>query len=163
MKKPASKVAEPAQIQPKSQFLFHKNLPPRDFSIMTLGIGHALKYRDYTPRVIITYHLFIIYFEDFDDQFQLWHQAIDMKLRWHFKFKKTSGFVCIVILISICSAKKGKVGSCWILLTFWITNMYLDVLEIQFYFGIAKTFWTGPIPTFHYWIIHLLNYVQKVL
>ena len=35
MKKPASKVAKPAQIQPKSQFLFHKNLPPRDFSIMT--------------------------------------------------------------------------------------------------------------------------------
>ena len=27
-----------AQIQPKSQFLFHKNLPPRDFSIMTMGI-----------------------------------------------------------------------------------------------------------------------------
>ena len=26
-----------AQIQPKSQFLFHKNLPPRDFSIMILG------------------------------------------------------------------------------------------------------------------------------
>ena len=25
-----------AQIQPKSQFLFQKNLPPRDFSIMTL-------------------------------------------------------------------------------------------------------------------------------
>ena len=37
MKKPASKVAEPAQIQPKSQFLFHKYLPPRDFSLMTLG------------------------------------------------------------------------------------------------------------------------------
>ena len=36
MKKAASKVAEPAQIQPKSQFLFHKNLPPRDFSLMTL-------------------------------------------------------------------------------------------------------------------------------
>ena len=36
MRKPASKVAEPAQIQPKSQFLFHKNLPPRDFSLMTL-------------------------------------------------------------------------------------------------------------------------------
>ena len=36
MKKPASKVAELAQIQPKSQFLFHKNLPPRDFSKMTL-------------------------------------------------------------------------------------------------------------------------------
>ena len=36
MKKTASKVAEPAEIQPKSQFLFHKNLPPRDFSIMTL-------------------------------------------------------------------------------------------------------------------------------
>ena len=36
MKKPASKVDEPAQMQPKSQFLFHKNLPPRDFSIMTL-------------------------------------------------------------------------------------------------------------------------------
>ena len=36
MKKAASKVAKPAQIQPKSQFLFHKNLPPRDFSIMTL-------------------------------------------------------------------------------------------------------------------------------
>ena len=38
MKKPASKVAEPAQIQPKSQFLFHKNLPPRDFSLMTLYV-----------------------------------------------------------------------------------------------------------------------------
>ena len=38
-KKTASKVAEPAQIQPKSQFLFHKNLPPRDFSIMTLIDG----------------------------------------------------------------------------------------------------------------------------
>ena len=37
MKKPASKVAEPAQIQPKSQFLLHKNLPPRDFSLMTLS------------------------------------------------------------------------------------------------------------------------------
>ena len=36
MKKPASKVAKPVQIQPKSKFLFHKNLPPRDFSIMTL-------------------------------------------------------------------------------------------------------------------------------
>ena len=36
MQKLASKVAEPDQIQPKSQFLFHKNLPPRDFSIMTL-------------------------------------------------------------------------------------------------------------------------------
>ena len=41
MKKPASKVAEPAQIQPKSQFLFHKNLPPRDFSLMTLTVGDA--------------------------------------------------------------------------------------------------------------------------
>ena len=36
MKKPASKVAKQAQIQPESQFLFHKNLPPQDFSIMTL-------------------------------------------------------------------------------------------------------------------------------
>ena len=36
MRKLASKVAEPAQIQPKSQFLFHKNLPPRDFSLITL-------------------------------------------------------------------------------------------------------------------------------
>ena len=51
MKKPPSKVAhnrprpfffqycQSAQIQPKSQFLFHKNLPPRDFSIMTLEPG----------------------------------------------------------------------------------------------------------------------------
>ena len=38
-KKLASKVAKPAQIQPKSQFLFHKNLPPRDFSIMTLVLA----------------------------------------------------------------------------------------------------------------------------
>ena len=36
MKKTAPKVAKPAQIQPKSQFLFRKNLPPRDFSEMTL-------------------------------------------------------------------------------------------------------------------------------
>ena len=39
MKKSASKVAKPAQIQPKSQFMFHKNLPTRDFSIMTLSTG----------------------------------------------------------------------------------------------------------------------------
>ena len=39
MKKRASKVAEQAQIQPKSQFLFHRNLPPRDFSLMTLVIS----------------------------------------------------------------------------------------------------------------------------
>ena len=38
------------QIQPKSQFLFHKNLPPRDFSIMTLvlqanlDLYHYLRY-----------------------------------------------------------------------------------------------------------------------
>ena len=25
--------------QPKSQFLFHKNLPPRDFSIITLNVA----------------------------------------------------------------------------------------------------------------------------
>ena len=31
-------LCQPAQIQPKSQFLFHKNLPSRDFSIMTLLI-----------------------------------------------------------------------------------------------------------------------------
>ena len=43
MKKPASKVAEPAQIQPKSQFLFHKNLPPRDFSLMTLPVTEPSK------------------------------------------------------------------------------------------------------------------------
>ena len=36
MKKTASKVAKPAQIQPISLFMFHKNLPLRDFSIMTL-------------------------------------------------------------------------------------------------------------------------------
>ena len=28
-----------AQIQPKSKFLFYKNLPPRDFFIMTLFVG----------------------------------------------------------------------------------------------------------------------------
>ena len=33
MKNPASKVAKLAQIRPKSQFLFHKNLPLWDFSI----------------------------------------------------------------------------------------------------------------------------------
>ena len=31
------KVGHSVQIQPKSQFLFHKNLPPWDLSIMTLG------------------------------------------------------------------------------------------------------------------------------
>ena len=44
MKKPASKVDKPAQIQPKSQFMFHKNLPKRDFSIMTLhGLAALLR------------------------------------------------------------------------------------------------------------------------
>ena len=41
MRKPASKVAEPAKIQPKFQFLFHKNLPPLDFSLMTLVTSHS--------------------------------------------------------------------------------------------------------------------------
>ena len=41
MKKPASKFAKSAQIQPKSQFRFHKNLLLRDFSIMTLNADHA--------------------------------------------------------------------------------------------------------------------------
>ena len=36
MKKTALKVADLAQCKPKSQFLLFKNLPPRDFSIMTL-------------------------------------------------------------------------------------------------------------------------------
>ena len=53
MKKPASKVAEPAQIQPKSQFLFNKNLPSRDFSIMTLGVHYSNARMEY----IISYPL----------------------------------------------------------------------------------------------------------
>ena len=56
MKKTASKVAEPAQIQPKSQFLFHKNLPPRYFSIMTLpGCLPNLKIRNnlYNKKVFV--------------------------------------------------------------------------------------------------------------
>ena len=57
MKKPASKVAEPAQIQPKSQFLFHKNLPPLDFSLMTLIIsihkGTNKKQKHTTKRTIL--------------------------------------------------------------------------------------------------------------
>ena len=36
------KVGQLAQIQPNSQFLLHKNLPPRDFSIMTLTL-HSKK------------------------------------------------------------------------------------------------------------------------
>ena len=48
MKKMASKVAEPAQIQPKSQFLFHKNLLPRDFSIMTLDGKFIQSESDFT-------------------------------------------------------------------------------------------------------------------
>ena len=46
MKKPASKVAKPAQIQPKSQFLFHKNFPRRDFSLMTLYVSVGSRKRD---------------------------------------------------------------------------------------------------------------------
>jgi hypothetical protein len=55
MKKPASKVAEPAQIQPKSQFLFHKNLPPRDFSLMTLSVGTSEEYRGTTPECYLLF------------------------------------------------------------------------------------------------------------
>ena len=39
MKKTASKVAELAQIQLKCLFLFHRNIPPRNFSIMTLDMS----------------------------------------------------------------------------------------------------------------------------
>ena len=57
MKKPASKVAHNwpksiffsnanrPQIQPKSQFLFHENIPPWDISIMTLVL------RAYCPNI----------------------------------------------------------------------------------------------------------------
>ncbi len=45
-----------AQIRPKSQFLFHKKLPPRDFSIMTLFQtamkGHACWLQWCTTNVI---------------------------------------------------------------------------------------------------------------
>ena len=44
----AEEVGHSAQIQPKSQFLFHKNLPPRDFSIMTLVMAIYFKVKDVT-------------------------------------------------------------------------------------------------------------------
>ena len=52
MKKQASKVAEPAKIQPKSQFLFHKNLPPRVFSLMTLLVGYSRLLNKHTASLI---------------------------------------------------------------------------------------------------------------
>ena len=50
MKKPASKIAHNwlksfvfiNANRSKSQFLFHKNLPPRDFSIMTLAVHYLI-------------------------------------------------------------------------------------------------------------------------
>ena len=42
MKKLASKVAEPAQIQPKYQFLFNKNLPPHTAQAYTAVSDIAL-------------------------------------------------------------------------------------------------------------------------
>ena len=52
---------QPAQIQPKSQFLFHKNPPPRDFSIMTLPSPllksrQKLQYKLTRPVKIQTHH-----------------------------------------------------------------------------------------------------------
>ena len=68
MKKPASKVAEPAQIQPKSQFLFHKNLPPRDFSIITLTVN--------APKAIETGT--ILFVVDIENKFHLfWKKGPD--------------------------------------------------------------------------------------
>ena len=65
MKKPPSKVAhnrpnfffqycQPAQNQPKSHILFHKNVSLRDFYIMTL---HSSMYRNLTKRkfLLISY------------------------------------------------------------------------------------------------------------
>ena len=70
------------------------------------------------PRVIITYHLYL----------RFWRPvSIVAPSNWHatpltlFNFKKTIGSVWIVILISICSAKKGKVGS-------WIRNLVIVIL-----------------------------------
>ena len=44
------------QIQPKSQFLFHKNLPLRDFSIMTLIQSHytEVAYGNVSSRTVHT-------------------------------------------------------------------------------------------------------------
>ena len=39
------KISYSSQIQPKSQFLFYKNLIPRDFSIMTLLFASGIKAR----------------------------------------------------------------------------------------------------------------------
>ena len=60
MKKLAAKVAKPAQ------FLFHKNLPPRDFSIMTLYTyvrTTPVKYSPYPPTKsgIVSYLLRYMY------------------------------------------------------------------------------------------------------
>ena len=35
-----------AQIQPKSQFLFHKDFPPQDFSIMTLLMTSIIEFEN---------------------------------------------------------------------------------------------------------------------
>ena len=56
MKKPASKVAKPAQIQAKSQFLFHKNLPSRDFSLMTLADSWSRRSKSLISSQIVSLH-----------------------------------------------------------------------------------------------------------
>ena len=53
LKKPALKVAKPAQIQHKSQFLFHKNLPPRDFSILSLPISIQKCYKKWWDSFLV--------------------------------------------------------------------------------------------------------------
>ena len=48
MKKPASKVAKSAQIQPKSQFLFHKYPPPWDWDFFIMTLPSATPSKDLT-------------------------------------------------------------------------------------------------------------------
>ena len=75
----------PAQIQPKSQFLFHKNLPPRDFSIMTL----------YALTVLITFRNVLwpkvagLYFQNWllwANLAQIWSNLVHLKTckGWHY-------------------------------------------------------------------------------
>ena len=55
----AGKLAILAQIQPKFQFLFHKYLPPWDFSIMTLLLSRITSKDRFRVSVVYNWDVFL--------------------------------------------------------------------------------------------------------
>ena len=126
VKKPASKVAKPAQIQPKPQFLFHKNIPQRDFSIMTsLVLEQSRNFPSEKWRKTVVFFVCLTFIRAYDtiilmNRVDIWlnylflfHWEICTTILLHSKGQKFWQFFC-----SYFGRNDDFINSFWNLLTF---------------------------------------------